>query len=49
MVGAVLHMLIDGVQPAKRLIPELTWVDAVRSGPTQAEACGLHPARGQLK
>jgi hypothetical protein len=30
-------------------LPELTSVEAVRSGLTQAEACGLHPAHGQLE
>ena len=34
---------------SSRLPPELTSDEAVRSGLTQAEACGLHPARGQLK
>jgi para-nitrobenzyl esterase len=33
----------------QHLIPKLTSVEAVRSGLTQAEACGLHPAHGQLK
>jgi len=31
------------------MTPELASVDAVRSGLTQANACGLHPAHGQLK
>jgi len=29
--------------------PELTSVETVRSGLTQAEACGLHPAHAQLE
>ena len=31
------------------LPPGLTSVECVRSGLTQADACGLHPAYGQLK
>ena len=31
----------------RELTPELTSVDPVRPGLTQAEACGLHPAQHQ--
>jgi hypothetical protein len=30
------------------LPPELRLIEAVRSGLTQAEACGLHPAKGHF-
>jgi hypothetical protein len=35
--------------PWAALTPELTSAEAVRSGLTQAEACGLHPAHSQLE
>ncbi len=47
---ALLTIVAEGyVTLIDRLTPELTSVEAVRSGLTQAEACGLHPAPGQLK
>jgi hypothetical protein len=36
-------------EAGKILTPELTSHETIHSGLTQAEACGLHPARGQLK